>query len=158
MPVCTPPCINSQCMPNNYCECDYGYTRDEYAKNKCLPYCYNCANGKCIRPNVCECNTGYRMNENNVCEPICAQNCEKQHAYCSSPNICTCNVGYKAVNRVRIASYARTYVRASARFVIEKLLFKGRDAKVGKLNELVRRISISRVQRRMNCHALRDYR
>lgn len=101
VPVCTPPCLNGQCMPNNYCKCDHGYVR--HTGNECSPYCSNCVNGKCIAPDVCQCNFGYQM-KNDVCEPVCAEDCEKQHAYCSSPNTCTCNVGYQAVNRVRIVS------------------------------------------------------
>ena len=98
--VCTPACVNGQCMPNNYCKCDHGY--ESYIGNECLPYCSNCEHGKCIAPDVCQCDFGYQMNKNGVCEPVCAQDCEKQHAYCSSPNTCTCNFGYQTVNRVRI--------------------------------------------------------
>lgn len=103
VPVCTPSCLNSQCLPNNYCECNQGYVK--HTENECLPYCKNCVNGKCVAPGVCQCDFGYQMDKNNICKPVCTENCEKQHAYCSSPGTCTCYIGYQRINHVCIVEY-----------------------------------------------------
>lgn len=94
-PVCTPGCINGNCVEPNSCQCWEGYedTRQHFL---CAPTCRPaCENGRCAAPGRCECDASYvvtNASEPHVCTSQCKETCI--NAECLSPDVCTCLEGF----------------------------------------------------------------
>jgi len=87
VPVCAGGCGHGQCVSDNVCECDSGYTGSVCDQ----PVCSSpCVNGACTAPNTCSCDTGYTgaVCDQPICEPACV------NGDCTAPNTCECYIGY----------------------------------------------------------------
>jgi sugar lactone lactonase YvrE len=87
VPVCAEGCGHGQCVSDNVCECDSGYTGSVCDQ----PVCSSpCAHGTCIAPDTCSCTSGYTgaVCDQPICEPACV------NGNCTAPNTCECYIGY----------------------------------------------------------------
>lgn len=65
VPICNN-CRNGECVANNTCNCNSGYSMD-HETSQCNPVCQTgCVNGMCTNPNTCECLQGYKKIEENL--------------------------------------------------------------------------------------------
>jgi len=88
VPVCAGGCGHGQCVSDNVCECDSGYTGSVCDQ----PICSSpCVNGVCTAPDTCSCDTGYSGSvcDQPVCDPACV------HGTCVAPDTCQCDEGYE---------------------------------------------------------------
>lgn len=91
IPVCSPPCINSNCTAPNVCLCHNGYKSiNSYT---CDPKCSNCENGYCTAPEDCRCKDGYSKNSEGKCDPYCSKACT--NGTCVAPETCGCDSEYE---------------------------------------------------------------
>lgn len=89
-PICSPNCVNSDCVASNTCFCHEGYkvTEDNW---KCRAKCENCEHGVCVAPGICECVEGY-VKVNNTCVVNCDHlvegSCHGDEDYEVSTTVC----------------------------------------------------------------------
>lgn len=94
MPICSPFCNFGECTAPDRCECYDGY---QLENGFCVPVCEpECVNGTCDGPNDCSCDEDYhKLNEWNVCHPICDFNENCTNGICSAPGRYDCHDDYE---------------------------------------------------------------
>eukprot|EP00347_Sterkiella_histriomuscorum_P007352 403349276 len=85
-PVCTPPCVNGECVGPNNCYCKPGWSGQTCSEG----ICKKCLYGICSAPEVCQCFYGY---EGAGCD-IAVSHPPCVHGKAIKPDVCQCDVGW----------------------------------------------------------------